>query len=269
MRHATALLFMLMAFTGSAQLGRKELRTDSGLVVLHYFKNGKLSTTEWIDRDDRFGRSIAYDQSGKETFSYHTRRIAGHASVHFSYHTNGAVSKAEVSDAPDAGIQWYRSTTTFDEAGNRTDFSEEGRDNYGPLHSPGRIDLREQAPVEVKVQPNEEVVVCQKMFVNEVYLVNPTKWTCQVRVLVDDPSPALKAGTFQIGPRDTLLIGSYSVGEQFEEPEKHARVFVSRKKGNGPYFWMAQYRLSEIQVTPEHRRYYRTIKGWVSTKKIW
>ena len=263
MRFTTALFFALMACSASAQIGRKELRTDSGLVVLHHFRNGTLSTTEWRDRDDRFGRSIAYDPNGREIFSYHTRRVGGHASVYFSYHPNGGVSKAEVSDAPDGGIQWYRSTTTFDEAGNRTGFTEEGRDNYGPLHSPGRIDLREQAPVELTVPPKQEAVACQKMFVNEVYLVNATRQAGKARVKALQPSPALKDSEHTLAPGDTVRLGTYSVGETFAVPEKHLSVDVHRVLRNRKRTPAAgQLRTDEVSVSAEHRRYFLVVRGW-------
>jgi hypothetical protein len=249
----------------------RTIETDSGRVVQHYFITGQLSTVEWTDKDGRFGRSRAYKRDGTVIVDHHTRRIAGHASVHFEYHPSGAVSKAEFSDAPDAGIQWYRSTTTFDDQGNRTGFSEQGHDDLHHIPSPGTTftpPTEPFGPVEEPVRV-EEVAICQKLFVNEVFLVNPTKWTCTVDISVDNPSPALQGGRTTIGPRDTLRIGSYSVGERSEEPEGHVRVFASRKKGKGSWHMMARYRLAEEQVSPEHRRYYRVINGWTSTKRIW
>lgn len=158
MRLPTTLFVALSTLVLTAQIGRKELRPDSGLVVLHHFTTGGVSTLEWTDKDDRFGRSIAYDQVGREIFSYPTRRVGGHARARFSYHANGGVSKVEVSDAPDRGIQWYRSTTTFDEQGNRTGFREDGRDDDGPLNSPGRMVLREPSTAEVPLQAPPAVV---------------------------------------------------------------------------------------------------------------
>ena len=86
----------------------------------------------------RYGVSYALDAKGKEILRLQTRRFAGHATVHFSYHANGSVALAEYSNAPDAGIQWYRARYRFDESGNQTGFEEQGRhDNYGPLPRPG------------------------------------------------------------------------------------------------------------------------------------
>jgi hypothetical protein len=258
MRITTTLFVALIAFSASAQIGRKELRTDSGLVVLHHFKNGGVSTKEWIDKDHRWGRSIAYDLAGKEILSYHTRRVGGHASAHFSYHPNGAVSKVEVSDAPDAGIQWYKSTTTFDEEGRQTGFFEYGRDNDGIIP---RLSPEPQKPV-VPVY-EQEVVECQKMFVNEVYLVNATRQAGKARVKALRPSPALKDSEHTLAPGDTVRLGMYSMGETFDPPDKHLsveirRALLNRKKAAA----LGVLRTHPLQVNAEHRRYYLVVWSW-------
>ena len=218
------------------------------------------------------GRSGAYGRSGQEIFNHQTRRVGGHASAHFEYHPNGSVSKVEVSDAPDGGIQCYHGTNTFDENGVRAGFTEQGHDNEGSTPR-SNVTVRPaptvEQPQELPMPQVQQVVECQKLFMNEVFLVNPSKWTCKVNVFVKEPSPALTGGTFTIGPRDTLRIGSYSIGESFEEPIGHVQVSVSRKKGNGPYYWMGRYHFAETEVNPEHRRYFQIVHGWTSTKKIW
>jgi len=264
MRPLLSLLALLTASLGAAQIGRKEVLTDTGMTVLHFFKSGGVSTKEWTDKDRHWGRSWAYAMDGRVLIDQQTRRIAGHASVHFTYHPNGTISKAEVSEAPDAGIQWYRSTTTFDENGQRTGFTEQGHDNDGMIP---RLQVMPTPPPEEPA--HQEVVVEQRLFVNEVFVVNPTKWTCKVHVLTEEPSPALPGGTFTIAPRDTLRVGSYSVGERFDKPDSHVAVFVSRKRKKGPWYMMAAYRFAEQQVSPELRRYYRIVDGWTSTKKFW
>ena len=250
MRLSTTLLVALSTLSLSAQIGRKELHTDSGLVILHHFMNGDVSTKEWRDKDERFGRSIAYDRGGREIFSFHTRRIGGHASVHFSYHPNGAVSKAEVSDAPDAGIQWYRSTTTFDDQGNQTGFWKESHEDLMHL----RIDPdTEQRPA----------AFCQKLFTNEVFLVNATRQAGKATVKVRSPSPALKDSEHTLAPGDTVRLGSYSVGERFAAPETELtvdvrRVLRNRKRPSA----QGQVRTNEVVVNAEHRRYYLVVRSW-------
>jgi hypothetical protein len=85
----------------------------------HKFPNGKTSTI-CVIKDDRDGYAKAFNFKGEEIYMRHIRRYAGHASVYFTHHPNGMVKKAEYSSHPDAGIQWYRSYTYFDENGNIT-----------------------------------------------------------------------------------------------------------------------------------------------------
>jgi hypothetical protein len=250
MRITTTLFVALTALSLSAQIGRKELLTDSGLVVLHHFKTGGVSTKEWRDKDERWGRSTAYDQAGNEIFSYHTRRIAGHASAHFSYHPSGAISKVEVSDAPDAGIQWYRSTTTFDDQGKQTGFWKESHEDL--MH--------------LRIEPDTEqrpAAYCQKLFTNEVFLVNATRQAGKAQVKALRPSPALKDSEHTLAPGDTVRLGTYSVGERFAAPETELtvdvrRVLRNRKRPAAP----GLLRTNEVVVNAEHRRYYLVVRSW-------
>jgi hypothetical protein len=129
------LLLVLISLRSSAQTGRLEVHTDSGRVVLHHFPEGGISTLEWKDLDDRWGRSIAFDRTGAEIYSNGTRRIGGHATVQFTHHPDGGVAKAEFSSAPDGGIQWYRSVTTFDRNGKRRAFRNMAGMITDPFHA--------------------------------------------------------------------------------------------------------------------------------------
>jgi hypothetical protein len=250
MRQSTTLLVALSTLTLSAQIGRKELHTDSGLVVLHYLRTGGVSTKEWRDKDERFGRSIAYDLAGREIFSYHTRRIGGHASAYFSYHPSGAISKAEASDAPDAGIQWYRSTTTFDDQGNQSGFWKESHEELMHL----RIDPdTEQRPA----------AYCQKLFTNEVFLVNATRQAGKATVKVRSPSPALRDSEHTLAPGDTVRLGTYSVGERFAAPETELTVEVrralrNRRKPAAP----GVVRTDNAPVNDTTQRWYLVVHRW-------
>jgi hypothetical protein len=250
MRYTATLLLALLTGIVHAQLDRTELHTDSGLVVLHHFKDGTVSTLEWRDRDDRFGRSMAYDPMGKEIFSAPTRRVGGHASAHFSYHPNGGIRQVEVSDAPDAGIQWYRSTSTYDEAGNRTGFREQRHED---LISPHTL-----------VDPTRpDVAYCQKMFTNEVFLVNATRQAGKAKVKALSPSPALKDSEHTLAPGDTVRVGMYSMGETFAPPDQQVHVAVKRVLRNRKKRAAdGLLRTNEVAVSAEHRRYYMVIGGW-------
>jgi hypothetical protein len=247
MRCLTTFSFSLFALALSAQYGRQEMHTDSGKVVLHHFTEGGISTREWTDPDGRWGKITAYAPDGREIFAYHTRTVGGHASVQLQYHASGGISRAEVSDAPDGGIQWYQSTTTFNEQGEQTGFSERGHGNDGPIP---RVTFMEPRP-------------SQRMFVNEVFLVNRTRHAGRAKVTAKRPSPALKDGQHTLAPGDTIRLGMYSMGEAFPPPPDQVDVHVSQtllrpKKRASVATWT----LNEAQVSEEHKRWYLVVSGW-------
>lgn len=254
MRPFFLLLLAALSTVAYTQGRERTFKSDTGTVVVHYFTNGRVSTKVWVDKDDRWGRSWAYDATGKEIFSYQTRRIAGHASAHFSYHPNGAVSKIEVSDAPDAGIQWYRSTTTYDEQGNRTGFTEQGHDNYGIIPGPG---VRVTEKPEMTEPYKQEVVEEQRMFVTEVFVVNASKYTCRMDAVAKHPSPAMQNSNHTMAPGDTVRVGMYTTGEIYEEATKH--LTLSAKRWSKKLRKQVAYKILREEVTavqPEARKYY-------------
>lgn len=254
MRSIFLLLLVACSAAASAQGRERTYKSDTGTVVIHYFTNGKVSTKSWVDTDDRWGRSWAYKQDGTVIAENQTRRIAGHASLHFSYHPNGAISKAEYSEAPDAGIQWYRSTTTFDDQGNKTGFTEQGHDNYDIIPGPG---VRVTQKPEVTEPYKQEVVREQRMFITEVFVVNASKYTCRMDAVAKHPSPAMQNSNHTMAPGDTVRVGMYSTGEIYEEAAKH--LVISAKRWSRKLKKQVLYKIlrEEIaSVQPEARKYY-------------
>lgn len=269
MRLSISFAFLAIAELLFAQGRTRTVESDSGRVVLHYFTTGQLSTEEWTDQDDRFGRSRAFKRDGTIIVEHGTRRIAGHASVHFQYHPNGAVSKAEFSDAPDAGIQWYESTTTFDDQGNRTDFREQGHDDLEFIPRPGTTFTQPAETFTPTEEPVREPAVasCQKLFVNEVFVVNSTRETAVIRCTPKRPSPVLPSGEHLLAGKDTLRLGSYTVGERFEDPEGQLELRVMEAMFLNQTPREAILRSYHMDLTREHRAYTLEITGWTLTSK--
>lgn len=264
MRSLLTLASLLLALLTSAQIARKELRTDTGTIVLHFFKNGGVSTKEWTNSAPwGQGTSWAYRADGSELTRHQTRRFAGHASATFHYHPNGGVSRVEYSEAPDGGIQWYKSTTAFDEDGQQTGFTEQGRDNYGPIPSLHTI----APPARQEPPAKQEVVVEQRLFANEVFVVNPTRSACRVLATPRSPSPALPAGTWTMAPGDTIRIGSYTMGEIFTPWQGHLTLDIHEVVLKRERVAKAEVRTDEVEADPEHRRYYVVIEGWAKAGK--
>lgn len=250
MRIATTLLACTASLLLTAQGKESTMKTDTGTVVLHWFTTGQLSSKAWMDVDNRWGHSWAYDRSGKVIFDRQTRRIGGHASVDFRYHPNGAVSRADYSTMPDGGIQWYKSTTTFDTAGVQTGFSEQGWDNEGPLH-PGIVKPERTVP---KPAIPTKTVMEQHLFTNEYFVV--ARKNCRVQLRPKQPSPAAKNMDATLLKGDTLRGGTYSMGERFDPPLGQVDVKATNRRGKPKYKVL---RTDSVQVGPEHRRWYLVI----------
>lgn len=68
------------------------------------FKDGKRSTSICYSENKYEGLAIAYNSNGEVIGEWKLSRMHLLASVHFTFHSNGGVHKAEYSSHPDAGI---------------------------------------------------------------------------------------------------------------------------------------------------------------------
>lgn len=250
MRTTTTLLACTASLLLSAQGKESTVKTDTGTVVLHYFTTGQLSSKAWMDTDNRWGHSWAYTKQGKVIFDRQTRRIGGHASVDFRYHPNGAVSRADYSTMPDGGIQWYKSTTTFDTVGGQAGFSEQGWDNEGPLH-PGIVKPERTVP---KPASPTKTVREQHLFTNEYFVV--ARKNCRVQLRPKQTSPAAKNVDATLLKGDTLRGGMYSLGERFDPPLGQVDIKATNRRGKPKYKVL---RTDSVQVSAEHRRWYMIV----------
>ena len=183
---------------------------------IHYFPNGKVSTFSYID-ENRYGKAFAYNFKDEVIYENGTRRIHGSAGVHFSHHANGMVKTAHYSSHPDGGIQWYRTTTTFNEKGEKIS---EIHDNYeGPGQpsphviietvpqpektTPENPSFEEQVPQKSPDQTQEkEIVVCAAIHQNEVEVINHTNSSIELTFsyLNKDTVIVLRSGEKADGP---------------------------------------------------------------------
>jgi hypothetical protein len=250
MRNIILLLFLTSLAAAQAQVKQRTFKTDSGTVVIHYFGSGQVSTREWMDQDNRWGRSWAYTKSGSVIVEHQTRRIAGHSSVHYQYHPNGAISKAEYSTAPDAGIHW-----------------EQGHDDRGIIPNPRTTIKRAPDEPEPVVQPlQQEVVEEQRLFVNELLVVNPTNAAVRVVAAAKHPSPALPGGTWTMAPGDTVRIGAYTMGEAWPDWKEHVELAITQVVLGDRNHAAAMIRTDEAKQSTEHRKLFVVIEGWATTK---
>jgi len=124
--------FLLLILAMLLSVGYHSFALGEYPVCTHtYFKGSKkISTSTCYDNHQRFGKAIAYNRKGEVIYEKSLRKIAGHSYVTFSYYTDGAVSRAYWSDAPDAGIQWYKSDTWFKNDGTIDRVTEQSHDMH-------------------------------------------------------------------------------------------------------------------------------------------
>lgn len=127
MRHLLLITGLFLFTHAYSQYKEKRVEKPEGIFVYCFHKNGKVSTEEFHNTASDYmsqGYAKAFNKEGKEIYAETTSRSGLISSVHFTYYESGAVKKAEYSSHPDAGIQWYRKMTEFDEEGNITNVVE-------------------------------------------------------------------------------------------------------------------------------------------------
>lgn len=160
----------------------------------------------------RWGEAIAYDRNGKKIHEWSLRKVAGHASVTFSYYPDGGVKKAYWSSAPDGGIQWYKTTTYFEEDGT---VSKELEDKHDRLGGSGIVQLRPRRKPVVK----QEVAECATIYSSEFWFENTTKRTVVIKVSHRHRSNEVKE--IVLHPKETKKGGYIIEAERFLSPEAY------------------------------------------------
>lgn len=179
---------------------------------LHFFEDTTISTVIYYSQWD--GKAIAYNKKGAIIYENGVRNFAGHASVHFTHYPSGAVKSAHYSSAPDAGIQWYKSDTQFDEEGNVTGFFEQSHED---LMRPS-----------FHTEPFQSSAIT--IYNHRIKFVNNTKYliVCTITENQKSKEIILKPREFYLGPqyneRDSVITLSEKVTFQLDVPN------VKRKK---------------------------------------
>lgn len=183
-------------------------KTKGDTLILHreFHKNGKLSAYSYVLKSREMGKARAWNAQGQLIFECETSRIHGHHSAYFEHYPNGAVRKIEESQAPDAGIQWYRAFYTFDEQGNKTGESHQSHDD-----SPSRF-----VPDELK---HRETAVCAPIFSNHLMLRNRSGFPMLVHYTQRD-----KKASVTVLPGDSVLLGNYIQAGFFSDPFAEAAI---------------------------------------------
>lgn len=174
MRSFFIILFIFsFPLSGFSQLNQKYVEKHDGAYVYCYHKNGKLSTEEFRNSSSQYmaeGYAKAFDNTGKEIYYQITSRSGLLSSVMFTYYENGAVKSAEYNSHPDGGIQWYKKTTYFDEAGkiiNEFEMSDDMTVTYFQLPDTAYLRLEEDREALEKKKKEDELKQEREQFVKD------------------------------------------------------------------------------------------------------
>ena len=248
-------LLLLCVFTAMFPVIFAQHKKSGDTLILHKVKytNGKLAAFSWMLQSTGNGRATCWDPQGKIQFDSEISRNHGHHSVQFEHHANKVVSRVEESSAPDAGIQWYRSTYYYDDKGVKTG---ENHDSYDDRPSIIVQDPQER-PVQVVVPP--PVI----SYNSEIWFINQTEFTLIASYTMKGET---QADTLRSG--DTLKMGSLTQPHAFENPTKSTTFSAATiKKTRRSDKWKFAFQASgEEKSTETDKRYYYVIGQQLAPK---
>jgi hypothetical protein len=220
-------------------------QTKDTIFIIRYHQNKKIATKQVkLFNEQNWGYAKAFDQQGKEIYMMHTRNVAGHASVEFSYYPSGAVKQAHFTSHPDGGIQWSDITHRFDETGKITEVIDTSSDDYG--HHRLTINPKflhdtlntVNSPTVIVPSQKQEVITCAEIYTTTSYLINATGKPRKVKALQLNASFDELQQKGQIATNDTVKIGSYHEAQLFTHPKEHLKLEVlGKKKDVFQFFW--------------------------------
>ena len=222
----------------------------------HYFKNKRISTSACFDANKRWGKARAYDASGSVIYEKELRRVGGHSTVSFSYYDDGAVKKAEWSSAPDGGIQWYSSVTTFSQEGTITGITENNYDDrptIQTLHAPVKPQTT-TPPTVLKKPDSSHTAYCAVTYSTELFYINNNG-----QAVVVTATRGAEHTTVKVHPKETIKGGQFILAQQFEDPTKYYTFSVAPKYKKKSRYYVKLSTKEPEQLSKEVRRYYLEI----------
>lgn len=197
------------------------LRRGDTLYYVSYFDSGEISTlTTRLIKDVRIGHAQAFDRSGELIYEQSIRRVAGAASVRFTYYKDGAVKTAHFTAHPDGGIQRTDIKTSFDRDGNVTGTVDMSDDGFGRNPFVRTQPSVTKSPVEELKQETGE---CAVLYVTDVFAINESKKKMVFRETQHEESQLIEPG-------DTLKITTYVGAQVFDPPQDRVVLNATLEK---------------------------------------
>jgi len=223
------LLCFFLTLSGWAQ--SKISSNDTQWLHQKRYASGRWSAYSYLLKSTGNGRAACFTPQGKIMLESSVSRNHGHHSVTFWHHPNGVVSKAEISQAPDAGIQWYRTTITFNEKGEKTGEetrSHEDLERLTLIDPPFERPTTQVKPAPVTAQP------CAIIYTNVLIVENLTQFPIQVQFAARS-----KIKTYLIPSGKQLAIDTLIQAQFFQNPQKEGILQIQFIKNRKTVEWVA------------------------------
>jgi hypothetical protein len=196
--------------------------TDTQWLHQKKYESGRWSAYSYLLKSTGNGKAACFTPQGKIMLESSVSRNHGHHSVTFWHHPNGVVSKAEISQAPDAGIQWYRTNITFNEKGEKT--GEETR-SHEDLERLTLIDPPLERPTTIIKIPLETAQPCAVIYSNVLAVENFTQFPIKVQFAARN---TIK--TYLIPSGKQLAIDTFIQAQFFQNPQKEGILQIQFAK---------------------------------------
>ncbi len=178
-----------------------------------YFAGSRqVASSVCFDKENRWGIAKAYNRKGEVIYERQLRRIAGHSSVVFSWYNTGGVKTAAWSSAPDGGIQWYKSFTTFTEDGQVNGEIQDSYDDRVTTIAP-----KEPPAMPTVVVPTKPTAAeCAVIYSSEFWFTNFTPYP--VQAIATHRYRPTERYAITLMPGETKKCGQVILAQQFDEP---------------------------------------------------
>lgn len=223
------LLCFFLTLSGWAQ--SKISTTDTQWLHQKRYVSGRWSAYSYLLKSTGNGMAACFSPQGQVMLESKVSRNHGHLSVTFWHHPNGVVSKAEISQAPDAGIQWYRTSITFNEKGEKT--GEETR-SHEDLERLTLIDPPLERPTTFIQTPKETAQPCSVIYSSVLAVENFTQFPIRVQF-----AARKRITTVRINPGEISLIDTLLQAQYFQNPENEGILQIQFIKNRKMVEWVA------------------------------
>ena len=189
-----------------------------------YFQNGQKASERCLDTYRR-GNARVFNLEGKMIGEWMLSQSGYHANVRFSFHANGMIHQAHFSARPDAGIQWYKSTTTYDKNGVKIGFTEDSHDRFKRIIQPT---ITPQKKPNIPPQKKPKKKATPKTCTSELWLDNRTGKNVVIAITKNGSDTPQKY-TLKIGER--LKVGEISALGTYKEPMDAFSIAILKPSG--------------------------------------